>query len=76
MNEPTICEECDNCIRNVDGGKANLPAYRWLCMARPRDDIGNFVSRSLRINDPYYRCRDVNDGDCRLFTQIRTPAHE
>jgi hypothetical protein len=75
---PTYCEDCTHAQTYVvshTGNKSELPAYRWLCMRRPRGDERNFVSRTLRVAEPYYRCGDVNDGNCQLYAAKREPAH-
>lgn len=66
------CEDCDHAIRHFDGAKSEMPAYRWLCIKAPRKPVANFVSRTLAIEEPYYRCSVVNArGDCRWFEPKR-----
>jgi hypothetical protein len=66
------CEDCDHAIRRLDGAKGTMPAYRWLCLQAPRNMAPNFVSRSLTVEEPYYRCSVVNgDGHCRKWTPAR-----
>jgi hypothetical protein len=60
-------------VVNPIGHKSSLPSFRWLCGARPRADRANYVSRTLRLTEPYYRCADVNSGDCRLYVPNRSP---
>jgi hypothetical protein len=74
--QPTYCEDCDHAIRRLDGSKTDMPAYRWLCLKTPRAVNGNFVSRALTVEEPYYRCSVVNSaGDCRRFTPRRETAN-
>lgn len=69
---PVWCEDCDHAIRHLDGAKSDMPAYRWLCIKAPRNPAPNFVSRSLAVEEPYYRCSVVNpQGDCRRFEPRR-----
>lgn len=62
--KPVFCDGCAHALRRLDG--KDLPAYRWLCMAAPREDVPNYVSRALRLSEPYWRCAVMNQaGDCR-----------
>jgi hypothetical protein len=73
----TYCDACANCQTytvSVGGTRSELPAWRWLCMASRRDDTNNFVSRTHRLVEPYYRCSVVNTGDCRLYEPRREVA--
>lgn len=74
--ESVYCEDCDHAIRRLDGTKSELAAYRWLCIKAPRKPVPNFVSRSLAVEEPYYRCSVVNpQGDCRRFQTRRDAAN-
>ena len=73
---PVYCCECDHAIRHLDGSKSELPAYRWLCMRAPRKPLPNFVSRTLAIEEPYYRCTVANaDGQCSRYEPRREAVH-
>jgi hypothetical protein len=69
--EPVYCEVCryaQKYLVNPGGKRTELPVRAWLCMQAPRDDRNNFVSRKMRVEDPFYRCSIVNtNGECRRF---------
>ena len=76
MTKNVYCEDCDHAIRHFDGAKSDMPAYRWLCIKAPRAPSPNFVSRSLAIEEPYFRCSSVNPaGRCVWFDAKRAPHH-
>lgn len=76
-DNPVWCENCDSCIRALDGAKSEMPAYRWLCAKAPRPDTNNFVSRTYRITEVYYRCHIVNaDGQCSRYEPRREATND
>lgn len=64
--QPVWCEDCSHRLHRLDGKE--LPAWRWLCMAAPREPRPNFVSREFLIDEPYFRCAAVNvTGRCASY---------
>lgn len=41
--------------------------YRWLCMQMPREAEYNPVLGVTVADPPYYRCKDINTGNCHLY---------
>lgn len=61
----TMCESCEN---SHDDNEKKKP-YRWMCNKFPRIDNSNFVSRDIRLTDPYMYCKDINGGACPLWKE-------
>lgn len=64
----TICDECDHLLMVF---KAD-PPWRWLCTKHPRMEGFGFVTKkSWDSFPPYLYAKDVNGGECPLFTPKR-----
>jgi len=60
---PTLCEDCDNVIR-----EKSAPPFRWLCCKHKKLEGFGFVTKTTWDNgEPYMRCHVVNAGLCPLY---------
>jgi hypothetical protein len=59
----TYCEECEH----LDAESAKGHPARWLCRRQPRLEGHGFVSRRLRLEEPWMRAAQINGGACPMF---------
>lgn len=75
MQQPnvTYCEHCANVYRV----ERRDPPWRWLCIRHRRVEGFGFVTSSTWDDaPPYLYCRDVNGGQCPLYTPIEPKSTE
>ena len=59
---------CEDCEHKID---AKTPRY-WTCIKHPLHET-NFVSRSIRLQEPYLYCKSINrTGSCPDFEKTKT----
>jgi hypothetical protein len=68
-DDVTYCEDCDNMLESSRKG----PSWAAMCSKFKRLFGTQLVARGVWDKDhPYMMCRDINGGDCPLFTPRRT----
>lgn len=69
----TFCRNCDHVVEDT---RKRHP-QQWLCSRFPRVEGGGFVDPEKWVTDePFMRCKDINGGNCPLFTPIPEPKDE
>ena len=60
----TLCIECSHLI--IENPRDAW--WRWRCMARPLSQWFNPVTGQTVADPAYAKCRDMNNGQCGMFS--------